>query len=89
MAPPEPQPVCLADYEALARRAMAPAAFDIIAGGAQSEQTLRANDRQWSRVALVPRVLVDVGSVVTTATVLAHTIRTPFLVVRAHARLQQ
>jgi 4-hydroxymandelate oxidase len=55
--------VTLADFEAPARLAMAPAAFDYVAGGAWDELSLRANDDAWRRYLLRPRVLVDVATV--------------------------
>lgn len=55
MQPPEP--VGLADYEALAREQLAPQAYAYFAGGAADEFTLRANPQAWARLRLLPRVL--------------------------------
>jgi 4-hydroxymandelate oxidase len=55
--------VTLAEFESFARLAMEPAAFDYIAGGAWDELSLRDNDAAWHRYRLRPRVLVDVGGV--------------------------
>ena len=53
----------LADFEASARAAMAPAAFDYVAGGAWDEVSLAENDGAWRRRRLRPRVLIDVSRV--------------------------
>ena len=55
--------VSLAEYEPLARQAMAAAAYDYIAGGSWDELTLADNVAAWARHRLRPRVLVDVSAV--------------------------
>ena len=55
--------VSLADVEALARRHMPRAYFDYYAGGAEDERTLALNRAAFERLALLPRVLVDVSGV--------------------------
>ena len=55
--------VALREFEAFARLAMAPDAFDYVASGAWDEETLAENDAAWRRYRLRPRVLVDVSSV--------------------------
>ncbi len=55
--------VNLAEFEALARVAMDPAAFDYVAGGAWDEITLAENEAAWRRRRFRPRVLVDVSAV--------------------------
>ena len=62
--------VVLREFEAFARLAMAPDAFDYVASGAWDEQSLAENDAAWHRWRLRPRVLVDVSSVDTTTTLL-------------------
>jgi isopentenyl diphosphate isomerase/L-lactate dehydrogenase-like FMN-dependent dehydrogenase len=62
--------VRLADFEPLARAAIEPAAYDYIAGGAWDEVTLAENDAAWSRRLFRPRVLVDVGAVDPSTTLL-------------------
>jgi len=62
--------VSLREFEAFARRSMEPAAFDYVAGGAWDELTLAENERAWSRYRLRPRVLVDVGRVDPSTTLL-------------------
>ena len=56
-----PGPITVADFEALARGRVEPAAWDYYAGGAGEELTLRDNRDAWNRLRLRPRVLVDVS----------------------------
>jgi 4-hydroxymandelate oxidase len=66
--PPSAPPVDLArvvalrDFEAPARERLDPAAWAYYAGGAWDGHTLRANEADWDRYALLPRVLVDVST---------------------------
>ena len=60
----------LADFEALARLAMEPGAFDYVAGGSWDEITLADNEAAWRRRRLRPRVLVDVSTVDPSTTLL-------------------
>jgi 4-hydroxymandelate oxidase len=62
--------VALREFEAFARLAMAPDAFDYVAGGSWDEDTLAENDAAWHRYRLRPRVLVDVSSVDTSTQLL-------------------
>lgn len=62
--------VTLADFEAPARLALEPAAFDYIAGGAWDELSLRDNDDAWQRYRLRSRLLVDVANVDPSTTML-------------------
>lgn len=66
-APPPPQNVL--DFEPLARERMDPAAFDYFAGGADDERTLAHNRSAFDRLAIRPRVLVDVHHVDTATTI--------------------
>jgi 4-hydroxymandelate oxidase len=54
-------PLNLHEYEAAARERLTPTAYDYFAGGAGDEVTLRANRASFDRLALRPRVLVDVS----------------------------
>ncbi len=62
--------VRLADFEALARLTMEPAAYDYVAGGAWDELSLAENEAAWGRWRFRPRVLVDVSSVDPSTTLL-------------------
>jgi isopentenyl diphosphate isomerase/L-lactate dehydrogenase-like FMN-dependent dehydrogenase len=68
------------DYEREAERVLDPGAFGYFAGGAGEEVTLRDNLDAFSRRQLRPRMLVDVGDVTTTATVLGRELSMPVLV---------
>ncbi|HSL75701.1 MAG TPA: alpha-hydroxy acid oxidase [Candidatus Limnocylindrales bacterium] len=62
--------VALREFEAFARLAMEPGAFDYVAGGAWDEQTLADNDAAWRRFRIRPRVLVDVSTIDTSTSLL-------------------
>ena len=55
--------VSLAEFEAIARERMHPAAFDYVAGGAWDEISIGDNEAAWRRYRFRPRVLVDVAGV--------------------------
>ncbi len=73
------EPINLHDYENLARQTLPGQAFDFIAGGAEDEVTLNANRTAWQRLQLLPRVLMDVSNVNTSASVLGRRIALPVL----------
>ena len=62
--------VALREFEAFARLAMDPGAFDYVAGGAWDEQSLADNEAAWRRFRLRPRVLVDVSRIDPSTTLL-------------------
>jgi len=68
------------DYAEAARERMEPGAFGYVAGGAWDEHTLRGNAAAYLRWELRPRVLVDIGSVSTSTTVLGKEVALPILV---------
>jgi 4-hydroxymandelate oxidase len=53
----------LDELETLAQPRMSPMAFGYVMGGAADELTLRANCKDWKRIRLAPRVLVDVSQI--------------------------
>jgi isopentenyl diphosphate isomerase/L-lactate dehydrogenase-like FMN-dependent dehydrogenase len=73
-------PINIADLERLAAEAMEPGAHGYFAGGAGDERTLRRNVEAFGAWELVPRVLVDVSEVSTSATVLGAEVAAPILV---------
>ena len=77
---PEPEPLNVADYERLAGERLEPGVHGYFAGGAADERTLRDNVAAFARRRLRPRVLVDVGSVSASTTVLGTDVSMPFLV---------
>ena len=70
----------LLELEELARAKVPRPAFDYIAGGADDEVSLRSNREAYGKWALRPRVLVDVSSCDTSATVLGQRVSMPILV---------
>jgi 4-hydroxymandelate oxidase len=55
------EPVCLSDYEALARDRAPKMAFEYISGGAADEITLKWNRESYDKIRLRPRIFVDVS----------------------------
>jgi isopentenyl diphosphate isomerase/L-lactate dehydrogenase-like FMN-dependent dehydrogenase len=62
--------VALREFEAFARLAMEPGAYDYVAGGAWDERSLIENEAAWHRFRVRPRVLVDVATIDTETTLL-------------------
>lgn len=77
---PRVEPVNVQDYERLAEDSLEPGVFAYYAGGAGDEWTLAENAAAYRRWVLRPRVLVDVGSVTTAATLLGTELSMPILV---------
>ncbi len=67
------------DLRKLARRRLPRALFDFIDGGAQDEVTLRANQSDFHRLALLPRVLTDVSKRDQSVTVLGQKLEQPLI----------
>lgn len=70
-------PINLFEYEALARERLHPAVWDYYSGGANDEVTLRANRDAFARLALRPRVLVDVRQIEMATTLLGTPVALP------------
>jgi isopentenyl diphosphate isomerase/L-lactate dehydrogenase-like FMN-dependent dehydrogenase len=70
----------LDEFEAIARQAMDPAAFDYVAGGSWDEVSLVENLAAWRRYRVVPRTLVDVTSVDPATTLLGAAVSMPLAV---------
>jgi len=73
-------PLCVDDFEALARAKIRADYWDFIAGGAGDERALAANRAAFGRVALRPRILVDVSAVSTAVTLLGHSLAGPIVI---------
>src|SRR5689334_25286027 len=73
------QPVCLQDFEEAARKKLPPTTYDFMAGGAADEITIRWNREAYDRLALRPRVLVDVTQVDTRVRLLGLDLPHPIL----------
>jgi 4-hydroxymandelate oxidase len=74
------EPINVWDYERLAEQKLDANAHAYFAGGAGDEVTLRENVAAFERRKLRPRVLVDVGTVTTSTTVLGEEIALPVLI---------
>ena len=72
--------VNVADYERAAEALLEPGPFGYFAGGAGDEWTLRENVAAFRRWVLRPRVLVDVGTITTRATILGDELSLPVIV---------
>ena len=73
-------PVNIHEFEAIAKRKLHKIAYDFIAGGAEEEQTLRANREAYSRVFLYPRIMVDVTNIDTSVELLGVKLDSPILI---------
>src|SRR5690348_14258462 len=73
-------PVNVFDYETLAQGRIEPAAWDYYQSGSDDEVTMRANRAAFERIRLRPRVLVDVSSCSTRATVLGTPVSMPIFI---------
>ncbi len=72
-------PADLGRLEDLARSVMTPQAFDYVAGGAGSGDTVRENAETFRRWRIVPRMLADVSAPSYASTVLGTDLAAPFL----------
>ena len=70
----------IAELEEKARARLDRAAYDYIAGGADDETTVAANQAAWGQLELLPRVLRDVANVDTSTTVLGIPISAPIII---------
>jgi 4-hydroxymandelate oxidase len=75
-----PGTACLADYAAHARRALDPAVWAYLNGGAADEITLHANEQAWQALRLLPRVLRPLAGGHTQVQLLGRTLVQPVLV---------
>ncbi len=73
------QPLCLDDYEVLARERMSHAAWEYINSGSADEVTMKWNREALTRIRLELRVLVDVSRIDTSITLLGQTLPHPIL----------
>lgn len=74
------EPINVFEYEMLARERMNPVYWDFYAGGSDDEVTLRANQADFARIRLRPRMLVDVTRCDTSTSVLGLPVAVPILV---------
>ncbi len=67
----------VADYRRLARRRLPRGVFDYLDGGAEDELSLNRNSEAFRRLEFRPRVLCDVGTIDTSATLLGRRLPVP------------
>jgi 4-hydroxymandelate oxidase len=79
VVPQNPSPVCVADFESLAKARLSHFAYEYIASGAADELTVRWNREAFDEIRLRPRVLVDVEKVDTHVTLLGQAMPHPIL----------
>ena len=72
-------PVCLADFEPLAKERLSHFAYEYIASGAADELTIRWNREAFDQIRLRPRVLVDVETTDTTIELFGQKLSHPIL----------
>jgi 4-hydroxymandelate oxidase len=72
-------PLCVSDFEAIARERMEHSAFEYYAGAAGDERTLEANRAAFDEIALRPRVLVDVSRLDVSTAVLGIPLQFPVM----------
>jgi len=60
-APATSEPICVTDFEPLAKAKMSAMSWEYITGGSGDELTLRWNKEAYQRIRLKPHVLVDVS----------------------------
>ena len=70
--------LALDDFEAAARDHLPRPVFGFIAGGVETDASLRANRAVWDELAFVPRTLVDVSARTHRATLFGRTYDAPF-----------
>jgi isopentenyl diphosphate isomerase/L-lactate dehydrogenase-like FMN-dependent dehydrogenase len=74
------EPLNIFEYERLAQERLDPVFWDFYAGGSDDETTLRANQDDFARLRLRPRVLVDTSRCDTSTSLLGVSVPMPILV---------
>jgi 4-hydroxymandelate oxidase len=81
-----PDPICLADFEPLAKAKMSATSWEYITAGAADEITVRWNKEAYQRIRLRPRVLVDVSKLDTRVTLFGQEHAFPILLAPTSAQ---
>jgi 4-hydroxymandelate oxidase len=81
-----PDPICLADFEPLAKAKMSATSWEYITAGAGDEITVRWNKEAYQRIRLRPRVLVDVSRLDTRVTLFGQEHAFPILLAPTSAQ---
>ncbi|KAL1922364.1 uncharacterized protein VTP21DRAFT_9903 [Calcarisporiella thermophila] len=74
------EPICIDDFERLAKNILPPAAYGYYSSGADNEDSIRENVIAFSRWRLRPRVLCDVSNVDTRTSILGHPVSSPICI---------
>jgi len=69
----------LDDFETLAMQSMNPAAYEYVAGGAGSDQTVVRNRTAFNQIAILPRLLIDVSAIDTSVSLFGKELSFPIL----------
>jgi len=72
------QPVCVTDFEPLAKAKLDPLAYDYLMGGSEDEVSLRDNRSGFDRIIIRPKALVDVHKIDLSVEVFGQTWQHPF-----------
>ena len=80
------EPVCLTDFEPLAKAKMQPMAWEYVNAGAADEITVRWNKEAYQRIRLKPHVLVDVSHLDTRVSLFGQEQAFPILLAPAAAQ---
>ena len=80
------EPVCLADYEPLAKEKMSAMSWEFITAGAGDETTVRWNKEAYQRIRLKPHVLVDASQLDTRVTLFGQEHAFPILLAPTSAQ---
>ena len=75
----ELEPLCLTDFEPLAKAKMSAMAWEYVTAGSADEHTLRWNAEAYQRIRLKPRVLVDASNLDPRVTLFGQEHRFPIL----------
>ncbi|XP_062155080.1 peroxisomal (S)-2-hydroxyacid oxidase GLO4-like isoform X2 [Alnus glutinosa] len=68
------------EFQELAREALPKMHYDFYAGGAEDEYTLKENVKAFSRITILPRILVDVSRIDLSTSVLGYNISAPIMI---------
>lgn len=81
------EPVCLADYEPLAKAKMSAMSWEFVTAGAGDEITVRWNKEAYQRIRLKPHVLVDASQLDTCVTLFGQEHTFPILLAPTSAQI--
>uniref|UniRef100_A0A7N0TWP6 FMN hydroxy acid dehydrogenase domain-containing protein n=1 Tax=Kalanchoe fedtschenkoi TaxID=63787 RepID=A0A7N0TWP6_KALFE len=73
-------PVNVNQFQQLAKQLLPKMYYDFFAGGAEDEHTLKDNIKAFSRIMILPRVLVDVSRIDMSTTILGFETSSPIMV---------